>query len=151
MEVAKQQRRDIRSAQSGQLLWLSLAAFEAWNAGERTEPAGLAFMGSPLGGIILCEYASLEYCAMVCLWKKQPHQFLKYVVKRCKHPPFLAELLFECEKICEFEELIATNPYVMDHLMGLEIPGPQHRLQAAQNIARIALAKSAALAALGDF
>lgn len=139
-----------RQAQSGRLVVVTQKAYKALRRAGPPLPDGLLLMLGPLGGYVLAEGQSLEYRACALSRGGLSEDDLAFAIQACKHPNFVAELLFVCEKYAEFEQMIATQPAVAAHILALDGTAFPEELALAQRLTRSILAKKEALGAIAE-
>jgi hypothetical protein len=139
-----------RQAPSGRLVVVTQREYEDLRRFGPPMPHGLFFVVSPLGGHVLAEGQSLEYLACALSRGRLSDDDLAFTIQACKHPHFVAELLFACGKIPEFAQMVSTQPAVAAHILALDgTEFPDKRAQ-AQDATLSILAKKEALRAIAE-
>jgi hypothetical protein len=142
-----------RQAPSGRLVVVTKKEYEDLRRSGPPMPHGLLFVVGPLGCHVLAEGQSLEYLACALSRGRLSDDDLAFTIQACKHPHFVAELLFACGKIPEFAQMIATQPAVAAHILALDGTAFPDKLAQAKYATRSILAEKEALriiAEIGD-
>ena len=134
--------------ESGPIMSLSFAQWQAWDEGE-DPPQGMVYMPSPLGASLFVTSASIEHVICEYASSRKLGQYFPSAVQMCKDIGLLVELIFACDLIEEYNEVIAKSSLAATHITGLEcFFGDREPMEMAQYQARIVLGNAAALDAL---